>query len=102
MIVNLRTGLDAVIASAPQLTKAQRWNTLVRYIIGKIIAAQPKTRALPPSAFRLVTHAIRVTEENRLNNPFAMFTSLAELQQFHFMYSTGSANAAVKRCHRCL
>ena len=57
MIVNVRNGLDAVIASAPQLTKPERWNALVRYIIGKIIAAQPKTRApraLPPSALSLI------------------------------------------------
>ena len=57
MIVNVRNGLDAVIASAPQLTKPERWNALVRYIIGKIIAAQPKTRApraLPPSVFSLI------------------------------------------------
>ena len=57
MIVNVRNGLDAVIASAPQLTKPERWNALVRYIIGKIIAAQPKTRAprtLPPSVLSLI------------------------------------------------
>lgn len=57
MIVNVRNGLDTVIASAPQLTKPERWNVLVRYIIGKIIAAQPKTRdprALPPCVSSLI------------------------------------------------
>ena len=57
MIVNVRNGLDAVIASAPQLTKPERWNALVRYIIAKIIAAQPKSRVprtLPPSDLSLI------------------------------------------------
>ena len=43
--------------SAPQLTEPERWNALVRNIIGKIIAAQPKTRApraLPPSNLSLM------------------------------------------------
>ena len=57
MIVNVRNGLDAVIASAPQLTKLERWNALVRYIIEKIIAAKPRTRhprAFPPSVLSLI------------------------------------------------
>jgi hypothetical protein len=52
MIANIRMGLDAVLASAPQLTKPERWKALVRYIIAKIIAAKPKNHSpptLPPS-----------------------------------------------------
>jgi hypothetical protein len=56
MIVNIRKGLDTVLATAPQLTKPERWQALVRYIIGKIIAAKPKNHSPPvalPSALRL-------------------------------------------------
>jgi hypothetical protein len=48
MIANIRMGLDTVLASAPQLTKPERWNVLVRYIVAKIIAAKPKNQP-PPS-----------------------------------------------------
>ena len=52
MLANVRKGLDTVLASAPQLTKAERWRALVRYIIEKIIAAKrrnyPGTDQLPP------------------------------------------------------
>ena len=47
MIVNVRKGLDHVLASAPQLPKAARWPALVRYIVDKIINARPK--ASPPT-----------------------------------------------------
>ena len=49
MIVNIRKGLDTVLATAPQLTKPERWQALVRYIIGKIITAKPKNHS-PPAA----------------------------------------------------
>ena len=53
MIANIRKGLDHVLASAPQLTKADRWGVLARYIINKIIATKPKNSQLlgfpPPS-----------------------------------------------------
>ncbi|MEQ1815873.1 MAG: hypothetical protein ABL861_05295 [Nitrosomonas sp.] len=53
MIANIRKGLDHVLANAPQLTKADRWSVLVRYIINKIIATRPKNSqligSLPPS-----------------------------------------------------
>ncbi|HMW69548.1 MAG TPA: transposase [Nitrosomonas sp.] len=53
MITNIRKGLDHVLANAPQLTKADRWGVLVRYIINKIIATRPKNSQLlgfpPPS-----------------------------------------------------
>ncbi len=46
-------GLDHVLANAPQLTKADRWSVLARYIINKIIATKPKNSQLlgfpPPS-----------------------------------------------------
>lgn len=48
MIANIRKGLDAVLASAPQLTKPDRWAALVRYIIARIIAAKPNNH--PPPA----------------------------------------------------
>ena len=53
MISNIRKGLDHVLANAPQLTKADHWGVLVRYIINKIIATRPKNSQLlgflPPS-----------------------------------------------------
>ncbi len=42
MIANVRKGLDAVLATAPQLTKPERWTALVRYIVARIIEAAPK------------------------------------------------------------
>lgn len=51
MIANIRTGLDHVRATAPQLPKSGRWIALVRYIVDKIIAAKPKNPpplGLPP------------------------------------------------------
>jgi hypothetical protein len=56
MIANVRKGLDAVLASAPQLGKLDRWRALVRYIIARIIAARPKHHrltALPPTPLPL-------------------------------------------------
>jgi len=48
MIANVRKGLAAVLATAPQLTKPERWTALVRYIVARIIEAAPKT--YPPTA----------------------------------------------------
>lgn len=49
MIANVRKGLDMVMANAPQLAKAERWKSLMRYIIDKIIAAKKGgTRATAP------------------------------------------------------
>lgn len=57
LVANVRKGLDTVLATAPQLTKLERWRALVRYIVMKIIEAAPKIHsplvacnALPPSA----------------------------------------------------
>lgn len=46
MIANIRKGLDHVLANAPQLTKADRWDVLARYIINNIIATKPKNSQL--------------------------------------------------------
>jgi hypothetical protein len=57
MIANIRKGLDAVLASAPQLTKPDRWKALVRYIIARILATKPKSHpplALSPSVPLLI------------------------------------------------
>ena len=42
LIVNVRAGLSHVRATAPQLDKSQRWFALVRYIVERILATQPK------------------------------------------------------------
>ena len=51
MIANVRKGLDHILHTAPQLPKLERWKSLVRYIVAKIIAAkskdQPPLRQLP-------------------------------------------------------
>jgi hypothetical protein len=47
MITNVRDGLDTILATAPQLTKAERWKALVRYIIGKIFASKRKNQFTP-------------------------------------------------------
>jgi hypothetical protein len=57
MIGNVRKGLDTILATAPQLTKPERWKALVRYIIEKIIAARPQNHSppsLPPSNLVLI------------------------------------------------
>ena len=54
MVANVRKGLDTILATAPQLTKRERWTALVRYIVEKIIATKQKNYvqpALMPSNF---------------------------------------------------
>ena len=54
MVANVRKGLDTILATAPQLTKRERWTALVRYFVEKIIATKPKNYvqpALMPSNF---------------------------------------------------
>jgi hypothetical protein len=54
MIANVRKGLDTILATAPQLSKPERWKALVRYVVEKIIAAKPKNYVQPtlmPSNF---------------------------------------------------
>ena len=53
MIANVREGLDSIIASAPQLTKPERWKALVQYIIARILHADrgkgpSQTQPAPP------------------------------------------------------
>jgi hypothetical protein len=47
MVTNVRKGLDSILATAPQLTKRERWAALVRYIVEKIIATKPKNYVQP-------------------------------------------------------
>ena len=56
MIANVRHGLDTILATAPQLTKPERWSALVRYIIAKIIEAASKVH--PPPTPVQVTSAL--------------------------------------------
>jgi hypothetical protein len=53
MIANVRKGLDTVLATAPQLTKPERWTALVRYIVARIIEAAPTFH--PPAVLQRVT-----------------------------------------------
>lgn len=48
MIANVRKGLDFVLASAPQLSKPERWMALVRYIIAQIIPSAKHGGPSPP------------------------------------------------------
>ena len=47
LVANVRKGLDTILATAPQLTKPERWRALVRYIVTKIIEAAQKIH--PPA-----------------------------------------------------
>jgi hypothetical protein len=47
MVTNVRKGLDTILATAPQLTTRERWTSLVRYIVEKIIDAKPKNYVQP-------------------------------------------------------
>ena len=47
MVANVRKGLDTILATAPQLTKPERWTALVRYIVEKILATKPKNYFQP-------------------------------------------------------
>lgn len=47
MVTNVRKGLDAILATAPQLGKPQRWKALIRYIVEKIIATKQKNYVQP-------------------------------------------------------
>lgn len=42
LVANVRHGLHLVQATAPQLTKRERWFALVRYIVERILACAPK------------------------------------------------------------
>ena len=42
LVTHVRHGLSLIQATAPQLTKPQRWFALVRYIVERILACAPK------------------------------------------------------------
>lgn len=43
MIANIRAGIAHILGAAPQLTSAQRWYAMARYIADKILAFVPNT-----------------------------------------------------------
>jgi hypothetical protein len=45
LVANIRAGLQLIRATAPQLPSVQKWQSLVRYIVNKIIAANTKNSA---------------------------------------------------------
>jgi len=47
MIANVRKGLDTLGATTPQLSKAERWPALVRYILAKVFGAKPPAPLFP-------------------------------------------------------
>ena len=47
MVANIRKGLDHMMQTAPQLPKPDRWKSLVRYIVAKIIAAKSQAQPIP-------------------------------------------------------
>lgn len=47
MIANARKGLDHILQAAPQLPKLERWKSLVRYIVAKIIAVKSQNQPPP-------------------------------------------------------
>ena len=42
LVANVHAGLSHIMQTAPQLDKPQRWFALVRYIVERILACQPK------------------------------------------------------------
>ena len=49
LIANVRAGLSHILSAAPQLYKAQRWPTMLRYIVGQMLACQGP-RGAPPAS----------------------------------------------------
>jgi hypothetical protein len=47
MIANIRKGLEHVLQTTPQLPKLDRWKSLVRYIVNKIVAAKSQVQKIP-------------------------------------------------------
>jgi len=47
LVANVRTGTQHLSSKAPQLAKSERWVAMVRYIVDRILAAQPKSRLIP-------------------------------------------------------
>jgi hypothetical protein len=49
LVANVRSGIQHISAAAPQLVNSQRWSSMVRYIVARILAAQPKFTPMPPA-----------------------------------------------------
>lgn len=47
LVANVRTGIQHLSTKAPQLAKSERWVAMVRFIVDRILAAQPKSRLVP-------------------------------------------------------
>ena len=47
MIANIRKGLDHILQTTPQLPKLDRWKSLLRYIVAKIVASKSKIQQIP-------------------------------------------------------
>lgn len=56
MLANVRKHLDSILATAPQLTKCERWTALVRYIVerGKFEVCAGRRRCRPVARGRSV------------------------------------------------
>lgn len=47
LVANVRSGIRHISAAAPQLANSQRWFVMVRFIVARILAAQPKFTPMP-------------------------------------------------------
>lgn len=47
LVANVRTGIEYLSSKAPQLAKSERWVAMVRFIVSRILAAQPESRLVP-------------------------------------------------------
>ena len=47
LVANVRAGIQYLSSKAPQLSKSDRWVAMVRFIVDRILAAQPKSRLVP-------------------------------------------------------
>lgn len=49
LVANVRSGIGHISTTAPQLVHPQRWFVMVRFIVARILAAQPKFTPMPPA-----------------------------------------------------
>ena len=47
LVANVRAGIQYLSSNAPQLAKSDRWVAMVRFIVDRILAAQPKSKLVP-------------------------------------------------------
>ena len=47
LVANVRSGIRHISATAPQLVNSQRWVVMVRFIVARILAAQPEITPMP-------------------------------------------------------